>query len=139
MGSYHRQRVLIVGAGLIDRMNATTIDSFDARCRHVVPGLHGDARCSDVELDVEFQLFPPQEAMLMVEEMTIEEIESKFDSEWVLIGDPRTDEPLDVLGGRVLCHSKDRDEVHREAVSLRPKRSAVVYTGEIPEDTAVVL
>ena len=75
----------------------------------------------------------------MVEEMTLEEIESKFDSEWVLIGDPRTNEALDVLGGRVLCHSKDRDEVYREAVSLRPKRSAVVYTGEIPEDTAVVL
>jgi hypothetical protein len=71
--------------------------------------------------------------------MTIEEIESQFDSEWVLIEDPRTDEALNVLGGKVVCHSKDRDEVYRKAVSLRPKRSAVVYTGEIPEDTAVVL
>lgn len=75
----------------------------------------------------------------MDKEMTIEEIESQFDSEWVLIEDPRTDEALNVLGGKVLCHSKDRDEVYRKAVSLRPKRSAVVYTGEIPEDTAVVL
>ena len=50
-----------------------------------------------------------------------------------------TDEALNVLGGKVLCHSKDRDEVYRRAVSLRPKRSAVVYTGEIPEGTAVVL
>jgi len=71
--------------------------------------------------------------------MTIEEIESQFDSEWVLIEDPRTDEALNVLGGNVLHHSKDRDEVYRKAVSLRPKRSAVVYTGEIPEGTAVVL
>jgi len=71
--------------------------------------------------------------------MTIEEIESQFDSEWVLIEDPRTDEALNVLGGKVLCHSKDRDEVYRKAVSLRPKRSAVVFTGEIPEGTAVVL
>jgi len=75
----------------------------------------------------------------MNEEMTIEEIESRFDSEWVLIEDPRTDEQLKILGGKVLCHSKDRDEVYRKAVSLRPKRSAVVYTGEIPEETAVVL
>ncbi len=75
----------------------------------------------------------------MNEEMTIEEIESQFDSEWVLIEDPRTDDALNVLGGTVLHHSKDRDEVYRKAVSLRPKRSAVVYTGEIPEDTAVVL
>ena len=75
----------------------------------------------------------------MAREMTIEEIDSQFDSEWVLIEDPKTDVALNVLGGKVLHHSKDRDEVYRQAVSLRPKRSAVVYTGEIPEDTAVVL
>ncbi len=75
----------------------------------------------------------------MDQEMTIEEIESQFASEWVLIEDPKTDEQLKVLGGRVLYHSKDRDEVYRQAVALRPKRSAVVYTGQIPEETAVVL
>ena len=75
----------------------------------------------------------------MDKQMTIEEIESQFDSEWVLVEDPQTNEALEVLGGRVVHHSKDRDEVYRKAVSLRPKRSAVVYTGEIPEDTAVVL
>ena len=75
----------------------------------------------------------------MDKEMTMEEIESQFDSEWVLIEDPKTDEGLKVLGGRVLHHSKDRDEVYRKAVLLRPKRSALIYTGEIPEDTAVVL
>lgn len=75
----------------------------------------------------------------MNEEMTLEEIESQFAAEWVLIGDPRTDEGLNVLGGKVLCHSKDRDEVYRKAVSLRPQRSAVIYTGQIPDETAVVL
>jgi len=75
----------------------------------------------------------------MDREMTIQEIESQFDSEWVLIEEPKTDENLKVLGGKVLHHSKDRDEVYRKAVSLRPKRSALIYTGEIPEDTAVVL
>ncbi len=71
--------------------------------------------------------------------MTIEEIESQFESEWVSIEDPKTDEELRVLGGKVLHHSKDRDEVYRKAVSLRLKRSAVIYTGEIPEETAVIL
>ena len=71
--------------------------------------------------------------------MTIGEINSQFESEWVLIEDPQTTDDLEVLGGKVLHHSKDRDEVYRKAVSLRPKRSAIVYTGEIPEDTAVVL
>jgi hypothetical protein len=75
----------------------------------------------------------------MNREMTIEEIESKFESEWVLVENPRTSEALKVLGGNVLFHSKDRDEVYRKAVALRPKRSAIVYTGRIPEETAVVL
>lgn len=75
----------------------------------------------------------------MTKEMTLAEIKSEFDSEWVLIGDPMTDEALNILEGKVLCHSKDRDEVYRKAVSLRPKRSAIVYTGQIPEGTAVVL
>ena len=76
---------------------------------------------------------------MTVQAMTIKDIESQFDSEWVLVEDPQTNEILEVLGGKVLYHSKDRDEVYRKAVSLRPKRCAVLYTGEIPEDTAVVL
>ena len=75
----------------------------------------------------------------MVKEMTIAEIELQFDSEWVLIEDPKTDDSLNVLSGKVLHHSKDRDEVYRKAVSRRPRRSALIYTGEIPEGTAVVL
>jgi hypothetical protein len=71
--------------------------------------------------------------------MTIADIKLQFDSEWVLIGDPQLNDALEVVGGIVLHHSKDRDEVYRKAVTLRPQRSAVLYTGEIPEDTAVML
>ena len=71
--------------------------------------------------------------------MTISEIESEFDSEWVLVDEPETNEQLEVLKGKVLHHSKDRDEVYRKAVTLRPKRSAILYRGSIPEGTVVVL
>jgi hypothetical protein len=71
--------------------------------------------------------------------MTIGEIESEFDSEWVLVEEPETNEQLEVLRGKVLHHSKDREEVYRKAVNLRPKRSAILYTGSIPEGTVVVL
>lgn len=71
--------------------------------------------------------------------MTIQEIEAQFDAEWILVEDPQTNEALEVLSGRVLHHSKDRDEVYRTAVARRPKRFAMLYTGEMPEDTAVVL
>jgi hypothetical protein len=76
---------------------------------------------------------------LMERVMTISEIESEFDSEWVLVDEPETNEQLEVLKGKVIHHSKDRDEVYRKAVSLRPKRSAILYTGSIPEGTVVVL
>ena len=71
--------------------------------------------------------------------MTVEEMRTQFESEWVLVENPQTNDALEVLKGKILHHSKDRDEVYRKAVAMRPKRSAIVYTGEIPEDTAVVL
>jgi len=75
----------------------------------------------------------------MEERMTVQEMREQFDAEWVLIEDPQTNEALEVLSGKVLCHSKDRDEVDRRMVALRPKRFATLFTGEMPEDTAIVL
>jgi hypothetical protein len=75
----------------------------------------------------------------MEEILTIAQIEARFDSEWILIGDPQTNEALEVQSGKVLWHSKDREEVYRKAVELRPQRSAMLYTGKMPKDTAVVL
>lgn len=73
----------------------------------------------------------------MNEVLTLAEIESQFPSEWILVEDPQTNEALEVQSGRVLHHSKDRDEVYRKAVELRPKRFAMLYTGTIPESAAV--
>ena len=71
--------------------------------------------------------------------MTVEEMRAQFESEWVLVENPQTNDALEVLKGKILHHSKDRDEVYRKAVTLRPKRSAIVYTGEIPEDMEIAL
>ena len=56
----------------------------------------------------------------MSEVLTIAEIEAQFVAEWVLVEDPQTNDALEVQCGKVLYHSKDRDEVYREAVRLRP-------------------
>ena len=71
--------------------------------------------------------------------MTVEEMRAQFESEWVLVENPQTNDALEVLKGKILHHSKVRDEVYRKAVALRPKRSAIVYTGEIPEDMEIAL
>ena len=67
------------------------------------------------------------------------EMKAHFEGEWVLVGDPETDKNLQVLSGKVLWHSKDRDELYRKARHLRPRSSAILYLGEIPQDVAVVL
>ena len=71
--------------------------------------------------------------------LTIAQIEERFASEWVLVEDPQVNDVLEVQSGKIRWHSKDREEVYRQAVTLRPKRFAVLYTGKMPEETAVVL
>ena len=77
--------------------------------------------------------------MIMNEVVTMAEIRDRFESEWVLLEDPQATETLEVTGGRVLWHSKDRDEVYRNARALEPRHSAIIYTGTLPEDAVVVL
>jgi len=71
--------------------------------------------------------------------LTFAEIKAAFGSEWILLGDPVTDDSLAVQSGTVLWHSKDRDEVYREARKLKPAHSAILYTGDVPAGAAVVL
>ena len=80
-----------------------------------------------------------REGMLVSDLMSVTEIRSRFESEWVLIKDPELTQHLEVKGGKVLWHSKDRDEVYRKVVELRPKGFAMLYTGKMPKDTAIVL
>lgn len=75
----------------------------------------------------------------MSDVLTVTEIQSQFPSEWVLVENPNTNDSLEIQSGNVLYHSKDRDEVYRKAVELRPKKFAMLYTGTIPPNTAIVL
>lgn len=71
--------------------------------------------------------------------LTIEQIEARFPSEWVLIGEPDTDERQHLLAGKVLFHDVDRDEVDRKLLELRPSHFALRYFGTMPENSAIVL
>ncbi len=75
----------------------------------------------------------------MDENLTVDQIEALFVSEWVLVGDPETDDALAVRRGKVLWHSRDRDEVYRKAIELRPRRFAVLCTAKLPAGTEIVL
>lgn len=71
--------------------------------------------------------------------LSFSEIKKQFNSEWVFVGDPETDNEFNIKRGVVLWHSKDRDEVYRKAREIHPIHSAILYTGKLPDDAAVVL
>ena len=75
----------------------------------------------------------------MNELLSIDEMNARFDSQWVLVEDPEVDADLNIVRGKVVWHSKDRDEVYQKLLELRPKSAATLYVGSMPADTAVVL
>ena len=75
----------------------------------------------------------------MTELLTFDEILARFPSEWVLIGDPKTDESLEILKGELLFHSRNRDEVDQKLLELRPSRFALRYLGTLPDNMALIL
>ena len=71
--------------------------------------------------------------------MAMAEIHARYRSEWVLLEDPETGDSLEVKGGKVLWHSHDRDEIYRKAQEIGPEHSAIIYTGTLPDEVAVIL
>ena len=66
------------------------------------------------------------------------DIKKNFRNQWVLIEVKNVDESFNVLEGEVLAHSKDKDEIYQKLLKIRPKEFSIEYTGEVPEDLAVV-
>ena len=73
------------------------------------------------------------------EVLTIAEIKARYAPDWVLIGEPQTDETLGLRAGKVLFHSPDQDEVCRKAMEYPPGRYALRFLGTIPGDVVLVL
>jgi len=71
--------------------------------------------------------------------MEWKDIKKNFENQWVLIEIKSVDESFNVLEGEVLAHSKDKDEIYQALLKIRPKEFSIEYTGEVPEDLAVVM
>jgi hypothetical protein len=67
------------------------------------------------------------------------DIKKKFRNQWVLIEVKSVDESYNVLEGEVLANSKDKDEIYQMLLKIRPKEFSIEYTGEVPENLAVVM
>ena len=75
----------------------------------------------------------------MGEVLTWEKIEDLYPGEWVLLEDPQAEKNLQVLGGKLLWHSKSREEIGRKLLELRPKSSALLFVGLPSQDAVFIL
>jgi hypothetical protein len=71
--------------------------------------------------------------------MKWKDIKNKFKNQWVLIEVEKVDENFNPLEGEVLAHSKDKDEIYQKLLIIKPKEFSIEFTGEVPEDLAVVM
>lgn len=68
----------------------------------------------------------------MEEIATMEEIEEKFKDEWVMIEVLEEDEYENPTKGRVIAHSKSRDEIY-DLLKDKTGDIGVFFAGEIPK------
>jgi len=71
--------------------------------------------------------------------MKWKDIKKEFKDQWVLIEVEKVDESFNVVEGEVLAHSKDKDEVYKKLLQIRPKEFSIEYTGVVPEDLVIVM
>jgi hypothetical protein len=74
------------------------------------------------------------------EYLTIAEIETKYPNAWVILDGPKTTKYQEVLGGMVVFHTADRDELDRRLDEFgHVTRGAIFYTGKPDPDEVWML
>jgi len=74
----------------------------------------------------------------MPEVITYQQMKEQYPDQWLLVSCVETDEDMNVVRGEVLAHSTSRDEIYAKLLKLTGKHVAIEYTGDIPEDPAVM-
>lgn len=67
----------------------------------------------------------------------IEKIKKKYKRQWLLIADYETDNVGHLIRGRVIAHSKKRDDIYKKQMKYK-RPLAIRYSGPIPKDLVVM-
>lgn len=65
--------------------------------------------------------------------MKMGEILRKYKDEWLLIEYTTLDENLNVVEGKVLAHSPNKEKIYAELMKTKGKNVAIEYAGKLPE------
>jgi hypothetical protein len=74
--------------------------------------------------------------------MTIDEIHEKYDGEWIYAIDCLEDDTGTILGGKVVLHSQNRDNVVRAMNDYEKMIDTLTYfryAGRIPDEISILL
>jgi hypothetical protein len=66
-----------------------------------------------------------------------QKIKANYPNQWLLIEDYELDASTSLRKGRVLAHSKDREEIHR-TLKKHTGNLCIHFTGSLPPDTGVI-
>jgi hypothetical protein len=69
--------------------------------------------------------------------LTKEQMKVHYPNEWLLVMDYELDTSTSLRKGRVVGHSKDREEIHR-ALKKHLGNLCIHFTGSLPQDTGVL-
>lgn len=75
----------------------------------------------------------------MEEIINIQETEKQHKDEWLLFEIVESDRLNQPLKGRLLFHSKSRDEIHKEAMKHREKLHYITFCGDPVEQGTIAI
>lgn len=75
----------------------------------------------------------------MSEIVTFEEMQRRYNGQWLLIAPQEIDEELQVVKGEVLAHSHKREDIYQSLDSFEEQPLAIEYVGGVPEDIGFIL
>lgn len=68
----------------------------------------------------------------------LSKLKRRYPKEWLLLTDVVADELTRPIKGKLVAHSKNRDDIYDRLAHTRAKSVSVEYTGNVPKDLVVV-
>ena len=68
----------------------------------------------------------------------LSKLKRRYPKEWLLLTNVVADELTRPVKGKLVAHSKNRDDIYDRLAHIRAKSVSVEYTGKVPKDLVVV-
>ena len=65
-------------------------------------------------------------------------LKRRYPKEWLLLTNVVADELTRPIKGKLVAHSKNRDDIYDRLAHIRAKSVSIEYTGKVPKDLVVV-